>query len=126
MNFETFLSRVIKEGIEAAKGDYTRLDQKTKLKGSIAGFEACRGKSPIELGKLLKEADAKTTAHMREERDDVEGYWEVRCFAAGVEWVCNVVSSALVNQGLPEIIPPTARGVMKAASIIGVGSFSLN
>ena len=50
---------------------------------------------------------------------DIERYWRVRCFALEVEWTCNVVSAALVNQGLGEaIVPPTARGVMQAARIL--------
>jgi len=37
-----------------------------------------------------------------------------------MNWVCNVVSALLMNQGLSTIIQPTARGVLKAAEIVGV------
>ena len=37
-------------------------------------------------------------------------YWYARCFALEVEWVCNVVSAMLMNEGRPTIVTPTARG----------------
>jgi hypothetical protein len=54
MNYHEFLERVVDEGIAAAKAYYTRPEQKQKLDGSIAGFEACRGKTPPELKELLE------------------------------------------------------------------------
>ena len=36
--FATFLERVVDDGIQAAKDDYTRPEQRPKLEGSIAGF----------------------------------------------------------------------------------------
>lgn len=115
MNYTEFLTRIINDGIEAAKNDY--VGKEDKLKGSIAGFEACRGKNPDELKELLSKA-AKDTfhAHMKH----IPNYWEIRCFEAEVEWVCNCVSAMLMNEKLPTIIPPTARAVIKVAEVIGV------
>jgi hypothetical protein len=117
MTFDKFLTRVIDEGIAAAKADYTRPNQKHKLKGSIAGFEACRGKDTNGLKELL-EATATATweAHEREAKD----YWWYRCYEAEVGWVCNCVSALLQTAGAPTIVTPTARGVLKAAEIVGV------
>jgi len=115
VNYTEFLTRIINDGIEAAKNDY--VGKEDKLKGSIAGFEACRGKNPDELKELLSKA-AKDTfhAHMKH----IPNYWEIRCFEAEVEWVCNCVSAMLMNEKLPTIIPPTARAVIKVAEVIGV------
>jgi hypothetical protein len=124
MRFEEFLERVIDDGIEAAKADYTEPAQASKLDGSIAGFEACRGKDMLGLGLLLKEAHEKTREAFRdvhEGRIDSDVYWFNQCYELEVEWVCNCASACLANQGLPVIVPPTCRGVMKAAEILGVG-----
>lgn len=116
MDYEQFLTRVIDDGIAAAKADYIRPDQKEKLEGAIAGFEACRGKSPEKLCQLLTAAGRKTwNAYALQAKD----YWRVRCFELEVAWVANVVSAMLWNQGAEVIIPPTAHGVLKAAAILG-------
>lgn len=119
MEFDAFLTRVINEGIEGARVSYTSQAQKPKLDGSIAGFEACRGKSVSELKLLL---EASQTASEDARRGKERNYWWYRCYESEVEWVCNCVSAALMNSGQPPIIPPTARGLMKAASILGVNS----
>lgn len=117
MFYSDFLEQAINEGVAAAQKDYADPDSKQKLDGSIAGFEACRGKSPMELGELLGAAKTATEDAFLNERED---YWWYRCYELEVEWTCNVVSAALHNQGIPVIIPPTCRGAMKAASIVGV------
>lgn len=119
MLYAEFLNAVIDRGGEAARADYTRADQANKLKGSLGGFEACRGLDPPELLGLL----AKSRATSSEEAlgdTDVDKYWELRCFELEVEWVCNCVSAMLVNEGKEPIVPPTSRGVLAAAQIIGV------
>lgn len=119
MGYEQFLTRIIDEGIAAAKADYTEEKDAGKLKGSIAGFEACRGKSPAELKDVLAKAHERVTQAYLDNLDPVD-YFEIRCFEAEVEWVCNCVSAILMNEGMPVIVPPTARGVMKAAEVVGV------
>lgn len=117
MNYQEFLTRIIDDGIAAAKQSYSDPRNKDKLAGSIAGFEACRSLTPPDL-KLLLESSNTATKDARENNRD--RYWWFRCYAAEVEWVCNVVSCMLRNEGKPTIITPTARGMMKAAEIIGV------
>jgi len=111
------IKRICDDGIEAVKLDYARPDQDDKRRGSIAGFEACRGLTPNGLAELLNAAhDATEDARHREAAD----YWWFRCHELEVEWTCNVMSAALANMGLPVIIQPTCRGAMKAAEILGV------
>lgn len=119
MNYETFLTRIINDGIVAAKRDYAH--DPMKQKGAVAGFEACRGKSPAELAQLRHDAaDATRKARFGDGSKPVDNYWEVRCFEAEVEWTCNCVSAVMSNEGLPTIVTPTARGFLKAAEVVGV------
>jgi len=123
LSFGGLRERVIDEGIEAVRRDYTRADQKEKLEGSVAGFEGCRGLDQNELADLLTTARGWANKRALRAYDDAEAgrsYWWHRCFELEVEWVCNVLSAALMNSGLPTIVPPTARGAMKAAQILGV------
>lgn len=113
MNHVDFLDKVIDRGIEAARSTYVRPDQKKKLEGAIAGFEACRGKGVSYLDALLVQANRKVATQF--EKEDYQYY---SCFQAEIEWVCNCVSAALLNRGQKPIILPTARGVLVAASIL--------
>jgi hypothetical protein len=119
MDYDAFLTRVIDEGIEAVKKDYpgSTPAKKMKREGSIEGFEACRGLKPDELKDLLHDASKTVQVAYREQSDD---YWRIRCREAEIEWVCNVMGAMMVAQGLRPIVPPTARGTMKAAAILGV------
>ena len=115
------LEKVIDEGIEAARIDYAT--DKAKREGSVEGFQACRGKSTVELGDILHNARLRSRELFvmvggGEIAD--EEYWKIRCFELEVEWVCNVMSAILMNQGLLIIITPTARGVLQAAKIVGI------
>jgi hypothetical protein len=118
MNYKEFLEKTINAGIQAAKADYPSADQKNKLEGSIAGFEACRGKTPEELKEVFHESVSYANSAYKER--DSEKYWWFRCYQLEVEWVCNVISAVLYNEGKPPILSwlPTARGMMKAASIL--------
>lgn len=108
-SYETFLELVITEGISGAERDYANPHNRNHpkmLEGSLKGFEACRGKSPIELKELFN----RSLIDMEKARmESPKYYWKYRCFSAEVEWVCNCVSIALVIQNCPPIIPPTAR-----------------
>lgn len=115
MTFQVFLNRVIDDGIEACRTSYR--NDKLKCDGAEAGFEVCRGKNVMELKDLLDAAGRQREAAFRGQRHD---YWYFACYRAEIEWVCNVVSAALQNQDEPYIVPPTARGFMKAAEILGV------
>ena len=117
MHYKDFLDRVIDEGIEAAGKSYVK--DPAKFRGARAGFEACRDQMPHQLVETLKNARLATCSAFADEADD---YWEIRCYEAEVEWVCNVVSAALMNHGLFPIATVTARGVVTAARILGFGS----
>lgn len=121
MNFTSFLNRLVDDGIEAARESYSRPDQKQKLDGSVAGFEACRSCRETHIHQDLSELlDAARTATQAAHRDEEDGYWWYRCYELEVEWVCNCVSAILHNEGMPTIITPTARGVLKASEIVGL------
>lgn len=117
MDFDAFLARVVDDGIVAARADYAQ--DPDKRTGAVAGFEACRGLDGEALKALYAAAQNTQVEAFRIQH---ARYWLFRCFAAEVEWVCNVVSAALANVGQPPLYPsfPTARGVMKAAAILGV------
>lgn len=118
MDYDGFLNRIIEDGIAAAKADYDKPEEKDKLEGSIEGFNACRGKDPAGLIKLLAEAQRRTVeAH----REQAANYWRIRCFEAEVEWVCNVISAGLASSGFTPIVPVTANGGMQAARILADG-----
>lgn len=119
MNLIEFTDRAINQGIEAAREDYK--DSPDRLRGSLAGFEACRGKNPGELAELLIQANRDTMAafHQASSGDGSGNYWEIRCREAEIDWVCNVVSAILVQDGQPPIVPVTAGGMILAAKIMG-------
>lgn len=118
MDYATFLTHVIEDGLRAAKADYAKPEQAHKLEGSIEGFESCRGKTPGQLKEWM-DLLHKDTENARNNQADMTEYWKIRCREAEVEWVCNVVSAMLQNQRLSTIVTPTARGVLKAAEILG-------
>lgn len=121
MAYIDFLNVVIERGLESAKADYQRPEDRNKLEGSIEGFEACRSKEPKALLDLLAKAQQDT---LKAFHDNIEtwNYWKIRCREAEIEWVCNVVSAALANIGLHPITNPTARSCMMAASILAGSS----
>lgn len=77
----------------------------------------------------MKEAREKSQRLFRTKfnpaKKELDEYWEARGFALEVEWVCNVVSAILMNEGKPTIIPPTARGTIRASEIVGIAPKSL-
>jgi hypothetical protein len=117
MDYLSAVNAIVDDGIEECRLVYTRPDQSLKRDGAIRGFEECRGLSPHEIAALLGRAKADREDARRREAPD---YWYWRMREAQVEWVANVVSALLYNQGLPVIVPPTARGMLKAADVVGV------
>jgi hypothetical protein len=115
MNLGEFTNKVIEQGIESAKYSYSSPKDANCLKGALAGFEACRGKDPDQLRKLLEEA-AEAVIKARSDRD--ENFIEIECYFMEIEWVCNVVSSILLYNKMPSIVHPTGRGAMAAYRIM--------
>lgn len=121
MDYTTVLIYVIERGVEGARRDYR--EGSAKLKGALAGFEACRGRTPQELAVLLKEAREETVRarDRRREMLPAEDFWWHRCREAEIEWVANCVSVILVNEGMEPIVPPTAKALLAVSRIVGVG-----
>jgi hypothetical protein len=116
MNRNELINAVIDDGIEEIRHLYTRPDQRLKKEGGINGFEECRGKSNDELVALLTTARMATSkARLREDPN----YWGVVMYERQIEWVLNVLSAAMLNQGDKPLIPPTVRGFNKAGNILG-------
>lgn len=113
MNYDQFLDEVIDGGIAGARKDYA--NKKEHLRGALAGFAACRDKTPTELAELLADARNMQKAALASRSTD---YWYHRCYEAEVEWVCNCISAMMVNERVTPIINPTARGAMRAAEIL--------
>lgn len=137
MDLVTYLNQIIDDGIIAAGESYShRTDNvgKAKLEGAIAGFNACRGLDTNQIADLLKTSREKKQAqllhktaikragdeHKPDESDELAHFWYLACYTAEVEWVANCLSAALVNMGIPGIVPVTARGMMRAAQVLGV------
>ena len=125
MTYNEFLTRIIDEGIAAATADYTDPKDKERLEGSIAGFNACRNLLPEQLVEAWQTATTDVNVAFREQKIN---YWYYRCFQLEVEWVINVVSAMLINEGQQPLLAwlPTANGAMKAASILGVNTNPLS
>ena len=121
MDYNGMINAICDDGIAAAKADYRRREPpnwRIKLEGSVEGFEEARMTvSPDDLKALLTSAN-KDTEDARN-REDAR-YWYWRCRALEIEWVANVVSAALYSMGLPTVIIPTYRGLMKAVDILGI------
>lgn len=112
MNLREFIDRVIEDGIVSLLNTTTN---ERKQQGGVAGFNACRDKSPPELLDVLSAARLSVSQAYAEQDKD---YWWYRFYEAQVEWVCNCVSAVLMNQGLPILVQPTARGVLNAQRIL--------
>jgi hypothetical protein len=113
MTFNEMLNNVINDGLAGAKRDYA--NSPDKLKGAVEGFEACRSKDIKELQALLILASSKTKEAKIIEADN---YWEIRCFEAEVEWVCNSMSAYLITLGQSLIVPVTARAALNVDKIL--------
>jgi len=116
MTYQDLLNAIIETGIEAARADYGQRagDYVAEmLRGSIEGFEACRGKTPAEIVALWQTAERSGMW-----TGDPAAHWHARCRAAEIEWVLNVLSV-----GMPEPLLawlPTARAAIQYAKIVGV------
>lgn len=127
VTYDQLLDRIIADGIAEIREAYASPEDRPKRDGAIEGFEACRGKSTLDLVALWSEAERWCAGQIVRERcgtpdGDAGDYWRQRYKALQIEWVCNVVSVGLVNAGQPPLLAhlPTARAVRKYASVVGV------
>jgi hypothetical protein len=125
MTYYEFLDQVIDGGIRAAKDDYIGPDEKNKLEGSIAGFEACRNKTSSELLEVWGEANNYANDSFKK-HDDPKQYWWFNCYKTEVEWVLNVVSALIcISDVNPDREPllswlPTQNGMSRALNVISL------
>lgn len=117
MDRAAFLNAIIDDGIEDVRISHPRPDQTVKREAGIKAFSDCRGLDDDALTTLHERAVKARETAMRSNASD---YWWHRMYELQIEWVLNVISAAAFNQGLPPLIPPTARGMAKAADILGV------
>jgi hypothetical protein len=120
MTYNEFLNEVIEGGIAGATADYTKPEDKSRLEGAIAGFNACRDKRPNELIEIYNEAGEYMKGCYG--NGEVEKYWWFRCYQLEVEWVMNCVSCLLYNEGQPPLLSwlPTCNAMQRVAAIVGV------
>lgn len=118
MSFEYFLNQVIDRGIAAASEDY-KDHASDKFLGSVAGFEVCRGKSPLDLLEVYAESQEYASQAMFQRASN---YWYFRCYQLEVEWVLNCVSCLLVNEGGEPLLShlPTCNAMILVSKIVGV------
>jgi hypothetical protein len=120
MTYDQFLIHIINDGIDAAREDYK--DKPSWLSGALAGFEACRGKTPSQLGELLTTTSYEVSKQLGSRTIPDEAIWELKCKFEEIQWVCNCVSALVFTTTdihlLKPLIPPTARAVLKAAEVL--------
>src|SRR5262245_60348172 len=120
MDLGPLINRVCADGIAEASATYTRREEADELQGAIEGFELCQGIEHTDhLLEALHQANARAIAAVADEAAD-QARWT--CRVAKIEWVCNVVSAALVAHGQEALGPlwPTASAMLRTASILGV------
>lgn len=116
MNFKGLINAICDDGDTSVRltcsGD--------KLEGALQGFlESRMTLDPDDLQALV-ESSTRDVEQARHRRDPKYWYWRYR--ALQIEWCANVVSAALYSNGLPVIVPPTYRGFLKAADILGINT----
>lgn len=125
MTYKDLLDRIISDGIAEVRAAYAAPEDHHKRDGAIEGFEACRGKSPTDLVAMWSEAEKYEEQLVR---GDAKDYWRQRYKSLQLEFVLNVVSVGLVNDGRPPLLAhlPTARGATRYAAIVGVREKALS
>lgn len=113
MNYRQFLSQAVEE--EKAQVMLTFAGHRPQLEGAMAGLKACLDKSPPQLAELLQRAYL--VKHQALHETLLDRYWRVCCFFNEVEWICHVVSVALINEGVDPIIRPTMKAAIVASRI---------
>jgi hypothetical protein len=128
MTYDQLIDRIIADGLDEVRDAYKDPKEHHKRDGAIEGFEACRGQAPSKLVELWREAEkaAHAIAVANHGDPDVDAdatvYWKAQYKAAQIEFVCNVVSVGLQQNGQPALLGhlPTMRGALKYADIVGV------
>lgn len=119
MDRQNLLNAIIDDGVTEIPLAYPRPDQKDKREGGIAGFEACRGLDDDGIVSLLAQARDRTAKAMT---TTDPGYWHHRMYELQIEWVLNVLSAAATANGMKAPAGYTARGMLKAADVLGIAA----
>ena len=77
MDFQSFLTRVVQDGIASAKTDSQLQSHPKRLRGSISGFESCLGKNAAQLWELLADANRKAWDVRVEQEDDKDNTYDI-------------------------------------------------
>jgi hypothetical protein len=120
MDIGPFIYRVCADGMAAARERYSPLCQADQLRGAIEGFELCQGIEHTEhLLEALHQANARAVEALAHAAAD-QARWSTR--VAKIEWVCDVVSAALVAHGLKSLgtLWPTGPAMLKTADLLTV------
>ena len=114
MRYQDFLNKTVDESLPLAEDFYR--DHKASLEGAKAGLLACKDRTPPQLANLLARAESARTTALH--NTVVDRYLRLASFSSEVEWVCNVVSAALVSMEMDPIIPSTKKGYALASRIV--------
>jgi hypothetical protein len=108
----------VTDGIQTAKDAYKDERSKDKLDGSIDGLTACVGATSIE--ELIDIYNNISTYVRNAKRDDYDNYFYFRFYQLRVEWILDIISAILVNEGMRSLSPalPTIKGITKATTIL--------
>jgi hypothetical protein len=120
VTYEEFLVRVVEDGLLSIEADESLQAHPKWMAGARQGFEACRGKTAVELAALLAETLRDVLNATTQHYQDLDDYWHDRYRAAQVEWVAMCVSAGVANERGRPIVLPNLRAAMKAGELLGV------
>lgn len=129
MTYEQLIDRIITDGIQEVQTIYAAPEDHPKRDGALAGFEACRGKTAPELVTLWADTERETRqirAAYQEGKHTIQDYWRSCYKMLQIEFICNVVSVGLTNNGHAPLLAhqPTMQGALKYAAIVGTSARS--
>ena len=113
MTYQQFLNMAIDREKKEVEKSFAGF--KPHLEGGLAGLEACRDMPPPALAELLQRAWF--VQHKAFHKTQLRRYWRVLSFYHEVEWICHVISVALINQGIDPIVRPSMLAAYVASDI---------
>lgn len=114
MDYNTFLIKVLNNGIENSIKKYNDITDKLRLDGAISALKACEKRTPIQLKSLL-ESSRQNTRKAFKLRDN---YWYYRSYELHVEWVCRHIAVAFPSSGLGRVVSSTEDAIVNVQSIL--------
>lgn len=123
MPYPDFLNAAIDDALESVREHESRPSRRHFREGAEAGLEACRDLAPAALRRLAEASEAESRRALTAGRHDeaaIAAHWYSRSRAAQIAWICNIVHAAEDLSGRPTRYPTTVRGVIAAASILGL------